>query len=210
MSFAQQCVGVLLQLSALGILGADVQKTHPGIGNTHGLLCVHGSHQTELQQKLRGALGIGAAVTDNHLTAGLGGHGGSHGCPADTLDPLDNQCSAAEQGAGGAGGDKGVALALGEHPQADHHGGILLFPDHVGRIVVHIHHFVRMGDLHSCRQIFDIMLLQHFQNLLTPANQSDLRAVSLCRFNGTQHRCFGGKIAAHCVENDLHMSHLFL
>ena len=75
---------------------------------------------------------------------------------------------------------------------------------------MHIHHFVGMGDFHTLRQIFDIVLFQHFQDRLTPANQGDLGAEVPGCVDGTQDRCFRRKVAAHGVENDLQMTHLFL
>ena len=75
---------------------------------------------------------------------------------------------------------------------------------------MHIHHFIRMGNLHTLGQIFNIVLFQHLQDFLSPAHQSDLGTVGFGCVDGTQNRCFRGKIATHSVENDLHRTHLFL
>ena len=75
---------------------------------------------------------------------------------------------------------------------------------------MHIHHFIGMGDLNALRQVFNSVLFQHLQNLLPPADQRDLGAVGSGSVNGSQNRRFRCVVAAHSVENDLHMSHLFL
>ena len=82
--------------------------------------------------------------------------------------------------------------------------------DHAAGIVVHIHHVVGIADLQPCGQIFNIVLAQHFQDGFAPANQGDFGTVALCRFDGTQYRSFGGQIAAHGIQNDLQLLHLFL
>ena len=159
-----------------------------------------------MQEKFRCALGIGAAVHDDGIAAGLIGDGRAHGGSADSLDPLDDEGSAGEQRAGGAGGDKGIALPLGQQPQADDHGGILPLVDHRTRIVVHIHHVLRTGNFHALGQIVEAVLLHNGEYFLAAAHQSDLGSkVLVCR-DGAQYGGFGSQIAAHCVQDDLHIS----
>ena len=78
-----------------------------------------------------------------------------------------------------------------------------------GRVVVHVHHVVGMGDFHALRQGVQAVLLQNLQNLLTPAYQNDVRVVTLYRFDGAEHRSLGGIVAAHRVQNNLHLSTSF-
>ena len=75
---------------AFGILGADIQQAHPGILDAQGLLRAERAHAAKLQQELRRALGIGAAVDDDTF-ARLGGHGGAEGRPADAPDAAYKQ-----------------------------------------------------------------------------------------------------------------------
>ena len=170
---------------------------------------VGGAHQAELEQKLRSALSIGAAVHDDGLSPRLVGHGGAHGRPADPLDPLDQQGGPGEQGPGGAGGHKGIPLPLGEHFQAHHHGGVLPLMDHGAGIVVHIHHILGVGDLHALGKVGNAVLAQHLQDLLPPAHQGDLQAIGFGSLQRTQYGCLGGKIAAHRVKNNLHFATSF-
>ena len=78
-----------------------------------------------------------------------------------------------------------------------------------GRVVVHVHHVVGMGDFHALGQGVQAVLLQNLQNLLTPAYQNDVRVVTLYRFDGAEHRSLGGIVAAHRVQNNLHLSTSF-
>ena len=173
------------------------------------LLGIGGAYKTKLQQKFRGTLGVGAAVADNHLSPGLGGHGGSHGSPADALHPLHKQCCAGEQCPGGAGGDESVPLPVCQELQSHNHGGILPLVDHGSRVVVHIHHIVGIGDFHALRQVVNAMLAQNSQNGLPPTHQRDLCAVGLHSFDGAQYGCLRGVVAAHCVKDNLHCATSF-
>ena len=159
-----------------------------------------------MQQKLRRALGIGAAVHDDGIAAGLIGDGRAHGGSADSLNPLDNEGGAGEQGAGGTGGDKGIALSLGQQPQADDHRGVLPLVDHRAGIVVHIHHVLRTGNFHALGQIIEAMLLHDGEYFFAAAHQGNLGSKILVCRDGAQHGGFGGQVAAHCVQDDLHIS----
>ena len=150
-SLGQQRIGLLLERRALAGLGADVQKAHLGRGLALDLPGVERAHQGELHQKLRRALGVGAAV-DQKRRAGLGGDLRAHGRPANALDPLDHQRRRAEQRAGTARRDKGVAAALGQQPQAHYHGRIRTGAKHRGRVVLHGDHIVGIGHLHPLGQ----------------------------------------------------------
>ena len=81
--------------------------------------------------------------------------------------------------------------------------------NHGAGIVVHIHHVVRVGNLHALRQILNAVLAQHLQDFLPPANQGDLHTVNLGRLQRAQYRSLGGVISAHCVKNNPHCATSF-
>ena len=101
---AQQGQSLLLQVRALAVLRADVQQAHPGLLHPHEPLGVKAAQIGELQQVLRGAVGVGAAVAENGMASG-GGEYRPHGRPANAPDPLHQQGGPRQQRAGGAGGD---------------------------------------------------------------------------------------------------------
>ena len=141
-------MGLQAEGIALGLLGADVEKAHSGVLNTQNALGVEAAKIGELQQVLRGALGVGAAVAQNGPAAEHRDHR-AHGGPAQAPDPLDHQSRAGKQRAGGAGGDESVALALLEKVQAHREGGILLHLEGGGGVVADLHHFAGVPDLHA-------------------------------------------------------------
>ena len=159
-SILQQSISLFLQGCTLGILCTDIQQAHLGVRHPQGLLGVQRAHQTELEQKLRCALSISAAIQDHRLATGLIGHSRAHRCPADSFDPFHKQRCAGKQRAGTAGGHKGIAPSVSEHLQADDHRRILPFMDHCRRIIVHIHHVLGIDDLHSGRQVCDSVATQ--------------------------------------------------
>lgn len=103
----EQSVGGLLELHALAWLGADVQQAHPGVLDAQKPPGVVSAHKGELEQVLRGALGGGPAVNEDHVPPGIGHHRGQ-GRPADAPDAFDEQGGRRQQGSGGTGGDESL------------------------------------------------------------------------------------------------------
>ncbi len=73
-----------------------------------------------------------------------------------------------------------------------------------GRVVVHIHHVIGIGDFHALGQVADAALAQGAQNLLAPANQHDLRAEITVRRDGAQHGSLRGMVGSHRIDNNFH------
>ena len=207
-SGGEQGVGLPLQVGALGGLRADVQQAHLGLGALEHPLGVVGAHKGKLEQVLRGTLGGGAAV-DEHRPAGAGGHHGSQGGPADAPHPLDHQGGGGEQGAGAAGGHKGVAVPVFQHIKAHGKGGVLLLPEGGGGVVAHLHHLAGVGNLQAGGQLVDAVVLQDLEDVLPAAHQDNLHPQLTNRGQRAPH--IGGRrvVAAHGVYDDLHMVLLF-
>ncbi|CAN3961792.1 signal peptidase I, partial [Dysosmobacter welbionis] len=64
-SLFQQGVGLMAQGVALLLLRTDVQKAHPGLFDAHDPLGVVAAQVRKLEQVLRRALGVGAAVAED-------------------------------------------------------------------------------------------------------------------------------------------------
>ena len=173
------------------------------------MLGVVGAHVGKLDEVLRGTLGVGAAV-DEHRAAVARGHHGSQSGPADAPDALDQQSGGGQQGAGGTGGDKGVALPRLQQVEAHGERGVLLLLKGGGGVVADLHHLGGVGDLHAGGQLLDAVVLEDLQDLLSPAHQGDLHAVFLVCLDGTHDRGLRGVVASHGVDDDLHNQTFFL
>ena len=102
-----------MQLVALAFLGTIVEKGNPGILLVLRFFCVVGAHTAELEQKLRRTFGVGSGVNED--TAAARRQSRRKSGAADPADPFDHQRRCRQQRAAVTGGDKGVALAEGEH-----------------------------------------------------------------------------------------------
>ena len=157
----------------------------------------------ELQQVLRRTLGVGAAV-DQHAASGGGGHDRSHGGPANAPHTLGNEGSAGQQRAGGAGGDKGVALAVPQQGQAHAHGAVLLPAEHRGGIVLHGNFLGGGHDIHALRQLLYAALGERFPDGGLVAGEGDVHAPALLSLQGTLDDGQRRVVAAHGVYDDPH------
>ena len=81
-----------------------------------------------------------------------------------------------------------------------------MLPHDLCRIGVHIHDVVGVGDLHAGRQSFPAVLFHGIEDFFSPADQGDLHAVFLCCLQRAQDDLFRGVVAAHGVNDDLHIS----
>ena len=158
------------------------------------MLGVIGAHVGELEQVLRGALGGGPAVNEDHVPPGVGHHRGQ-GRPADAPDAFDEQGGRRQQGSGGTGGDEGVSLPVFQHGQAHGQGGILFALEGSGGIVAHFHHFRSVHDLHALRQGAG----QAGPDGLLTAHQHDVRAALGMGLQSALHDGLGSVIAAHGI-----------
>ena len=202
MGLLEQSKGLVLQHPALGILGAHIQKAHPGTLASHHALGIEAAHIGKLQEVFGGALHVGAAV-DEHDAVFPGGKYGGHGGPADAADALYGEGRAGEQGAGAAGGDESISPAVLQEGQGHGHGGILLAAGGGAGIVFHGDDVPGVRDLNAGKVCLTL-LLQHLADGLLPANQQQLHAEL---FPGTQRAFYDllrGIVAAHCVNDDLH------
>ena len=77
--------------------------------------------------------------------------------------------------------------------------------EHRTGIVVHVHHVIGMGNLNALGQRIQAVLFKNLQNFLSTANQNNIHAVSLYRVQRAQYRSLRRVVAAHGVQNDLHM-----
>ena len=109
----QKREGLVLELAALGILGADVQKADAGALAAHHLFGVEATHIGKLQEVFGGTFHIRAAV-DKHDAVLTSGQNRSHRRAADALNALDDQRRAGQQRAGGARGNNRVALSVAQ------------------------------------------------------------------------------------------------
>ena len=187
----------MLQSAALGALGAYVEQAHSGQVAAHDLFGVKAAHEGKLQEVLRRALHIGAAV-DEHDPMLPGGQYGGQRRPANAPDALDRQGRAGEQRAGAAGGNHRVALALFQQIQGHGHGRVLFPPGGGAGVVLH-------GDDLSGVHNIDLRAALVFQagaHILRAAHQRDLHAQALLCHNRALNDFCGGVVAAHCVNDD--------
>ena len=204
----EQGVGLPLQVHALGLLHADVQQAHLGLGPPQYPLGVVRAHKRELQEILRRALGGGAAV-DEYRAPRPGRHHRGQGRPADPADPLNQQGGCRQDGPGAACGNKRVGGPVLQQVEAHGQGGVLLFLEGGGRIVAHLHHLGGMGDLHAGGQIVHAVFLEYLQDFLPTADQDDLYPQFPHGAQRTPHVGDGRVVPAHGVYDDLHATSLF-
>ena len=202
-------MGSLLELHALAGLGADVQQAHPGVLDAQKPPGVVSAHKGELEQVLRGALGGGPAVNEDHIPPGIGHHRGQ-GRPADAPDAFDEQGGRRQQGSGGTGGDESLPPALLEQAQAHGHGGVWLVLKGPGGVVLHLNDLAGGGDLHPRGRGGVAQLGQAGPDLRRPAGEQNLHAQFPDRPQGSLHRGLGGVVAPHGIHDDSHRYAFFL
>ena len=202
----QENIGVLVQLVALFFLRTVVQQRHAGPLDPERLLRVERAHAAELHQKFRRALRVRARVDQDRA----GRKQRCKGRTADASDALDQQRARRQKRARVARGNHRVARAVGQHFQADDHGGIAVLLHDLGGVNVHIDHIFSIGDLDALRKIVQTVGLHAAQNILPAAHQHDLRSVFLCRAQRTQNDLVRRVVAAHCVNDNPHACSSFV
>ena len=196
----EQSEGLMLQLAALGILGADIEKADAGIVAAHELSRVEAAHEGKLQQVLGGALHVRAAVDEHDAVLARGQYRG-HGRAADAADALDRERCPGEERAGRARGDDRVAFAVFQAIERHGHGGILFAAGRGAGVVLHgddlagVHH----GDIRAA------LGGKAGLDLLPASHQLDLHAELASCTDGTFDDLLRGVVAAHGVNDDLHM-----
>ena len=199
----QQSVGLPLEVGALALLRADVEKPHPGLGPPQDMLSVVGAHKGKLQQIFRGALGGGAAVDEDRAPVGTG-NDGRHSRPANPTDALGDQGSPGEQSPRGPGGDKGVPLPIFHQIKPHSEGGILLLLKGGSGIVLHVHHLRGVDDLQPRRGLVHAHIPEDGKDLIPPAHQDYLQPQLPDSLHGPLHIGAGSVVAAHGVYDDFH------
>ena len=76
--------------------------------------------------------------------------------------------------------------------------------DNGGGVVVHIHHIVGVGNLHSPGQILNAVFAHDTQNFLATSNQRDLRSELPVCLQSTQNSSLRRQVSAHGIENYFH------
>ena len=104
------------------------------------------------------------------------------------------------QRTGGAGGDKGIALAVFQHGQALHKAGILLVAHSLDRVIVHVDILGAIDDFKRCKVDFILFCAVADGFFLTQQHQ--LHAVAELR-RGLAHALQNaqrGVVAAHGIH----------
>ena len=188
----------MLELRALVVLGAVAEQTDTGRRDAEHGAGVVAAHIGKLQQVLRRAVGVRAAVDEHDARIAVGQHG-SQRRAADTVDALDNERRAREQCAGAAGGDDRIALAVTQQVERDRHGSILLAAGRRAGVIVHGDDLARVNDLE-----LGLLVAQTGLDGGALADEHDLRAQLLLCVHRTLHDLVRGKVAAHCVHKYSH------
>ena len=188
----------MLELRALVILGAVAEQADARRGDAEHGAGIVAAHIGKLQQVLRRAVGVGAAVDEHDARVAVRQHGGQRRA-ADTVDALDDERSAGEQRAGAAGRDDRVALAVAQHIERDRHGSVLLAAGGCAGVVVHGDDFARVDDLE-----LGLLIAQAGLNGGALADEHDLRAQLLLRVHRALDDLVRGEVTAHCVHKNSH------
>ena len=195
----QQRIDRLLQLAALAVLRADVQKRHARPLHAEQLPRAIRSHECELQQKFRRAVRRRAAVDEHDAACGRRDNR-THGRTADALHTPHRQRRRREQRPRRSGGHECVPAAVAQHLQADNHRGLRLLFQNRRRVVVHVDDVVRIRDLHALRQRLDLMVGEGFEDLLPAPDEHDLRPQRLRCADRAERRSRRRVVAAHGVH----------
>ena len=112
------------------------------------------------------------------------------------------------QRTGAAGGNKGVTLAVLQHVQAHHDGGVLLLADGTGRLIAHVDDLGAVHQLNAVQR--DAVLLCGLAHQRFVAHADDVDAVLLHSLCGTLQHRQRGVVAAHHVHDNFHSFSPFL
>ena len=197
----EQLVGVPQHGSALALLGTVVGQCYAGVFAAFYFVHIAAAHDRKSGQHLRAALHVGTAV-QQQISLLLCGHHGSQCRALDAPQSAHDEACANVQRTGAAGRDKGIALALLEHIQTHHDGGILLLTDGAGGLVAHLD---GLGAVHQFDAVqWNIMLGGGLAHQRLVAHTDQLHAVLLDGLCSAFQNSQRGVVAAHHVHNDLH------
>lgn len=188
----------MLKLGALMLLGAVAQQADARRSDTKHGAGIIAAHIGKLQQILRRAVGVGAAVDEHDARVSVR-QNGSQRRAADAVNALDDERGAGEQCAGAAGGDDRVALAVTQHVERDRHGSVLLAAGGRAGVVVHGDDFAGVDDLE-----LGLFVAQAGLNGGALADEHDLRTQLLLRVHRALDDLVRGEITAHCVHKNSH------
>ena len=212
---AQEGEGVLGELVALGILGADGHEADDGLFMAQDQAAVDVAHHGELAEPLVVAVGVRAGVQQEGGTIRvLGGHDSGDGRAGDALDAPEDEEGAGGHGTGVAGGDGGIGLAFLDQAHADIDGAVL-FPAHGrGGGIVHRDGFIGVEDAqaavgHQRLNVrdgadFGMAMAERLADLRLVAHEDD----GILRLRGGEGAApddfIGRVVAAHCIERYPH------
>ena len=188
----------MLKLRALVVLGAVAEQTDTRRRDAEHGTGIVTAHIGKLQQVLRRAVGVRAAVDEHDARVAVGQYGGKRRA-ADAVDALDDERRACKQCAGTAGRDDRITLAVTQQVECDRHGSILLAAGRRAGVIVHGDDLARVNDLE-----LGLLVAQAGLDGGALADEHDLRAQLLLRVHRTLHDLVRGKVAAHCVHKYSH------
>ena len=145
--------------------------------------------------------GVHSAVAPQSMSTARrlgGGHHRRHGRPADAPDPLDHQGGRREQGPRADPAEtKASPFPVLEQVQAHGEGGVLLFLEGGGGVVLHVDDLAGRDNLHALGRGLVAQLGQAGGDVLRPAGEEDLHPQVLLGTKGPLNGGLGGIIAAH-------------
>ena len=197
----EQLVCVPQHGGTLALLGTVVRQRHGGVCTALYLVYIAAAHDGKRRQHFGAALHVGTTV-QQQISLLLCGHHGSQCRALDAPQGAHDEACAHMQRTGAAGRDKGVALALFEHVQAHHNGGILFLTDGAGGLIAHLD---GLGAVHQFDAVQrDVVLGGGLAHQRLVAHTDQLHAVLLDGLCSAFQNSQRGVVAAHHVHNDLH------
>ena len=197
----EQLVCFLEHGGALALLRTVVGERHAGAAAAFHLIHIAAAHHGKSCQHLGAALHISTAV-QQQIGLLFSGHHGSQSRTLDALEGAHDQACAHMQRAGAAGRNKGVALAVLQHVQAHHDGGVLLLADGTGRLIAHVDDLGAVHQLDAVQR--DAVFLCGLAHQRFVAHADDGDAVLLHGLCGTLQHRQRGVVAAHHVHDNFH------
>src|SRR5437867_5984418 len=159
------------------------------------------AHQRELGDLQRRALDVGSHV-DEHGPAGAAEsrQRAADARPVDVVEPPEHEQRAGQHRPGVSRGDHGRSLAGLAQIEADAHRAVLLAPQGLAGVLVHLHHFRGVAD----PQLFFARAepLQFGAQPRFVPDEQDLQAPLPMRAQGTLDGRCGREVPAHGVECD--------
>jgi hypothetical protein len=141
-------VGLAHHRGALLVLFADVQQTDLGTRSADHVAHVDATEEGEVHQLLGGAIDIGAGIEHQHKSLGGREGRGDSGAVNTIVQPQEDR-GAGQNGAGVAGRDKSVGLAIPVECQADNQRRIRLLAHRVEGLLGHADDLLGRNDRHA-------------------------------------------------------------